>query len=168
MARLNNPIDETTGGSEERPAVPLPLTDSAGFLLNRAGRIIRTRVTAALSPLSLTPQELGILRVLAANGPLSQQALSKIHEIDRTSMVHLIDGLEARQILIRMPNLNDRRSHLIHLTPRGQKTLKQALKLALKEQVDFLSPLSDEEWDTLRRCLLKLIAYDKAAGSDHI
>src|SRR5215468_10296440 len=73
------------------------LAHSAGFLINRSGRIIRERITDALEPLSLTPQELGILRILDARGPLSQHTLSKAHSIDRTTMVHVIDGLEHRE-----------------------------------------------------------------------
>lgn len=137
------------------------LAHSAGFLINRSGRIIRERITAALEPLPLTPQELGILRILDARGPLSQHALSRVHSIDRTTMVHVIDGLEHREFVVRMRNTSDRRSHLVYLTPRGRKTLARAIKIAQKVQDEFLAPLSTEEWESMRLSLIKLLSHHR-------
>jgi len=139
--------------------VPASLSDSAGFLLNRAARIIREMVSEALQPLGLSPQEMGLLKLLAAGGPSTQQGLCTKHNIDRTTMVQLVDGLEERQLVIRQPSSADRRANLIFLTPRGRKTLSKASRLAQKQQQRFLSPLSEPEWEVLRQHLIKLLEY---------
>jgi len=159
-------MNEPSEREQEQPQEPgmelVPgLAHSAGFLINRSGRIIRERVTAALEPLSLTPQDLGILRILDARGPLSQHALSTTHSIDRTTMVHLIDGLERRDFVVRMRNTLDRRSHLVYLTPRGRKTLARAIKITQKVQDEFLAPLSGEEWESMRLSLIKLLSHNR-------
>ncbi|HEY9783939.1 MAG TPA: MarR family transcriptional regulator [Candidatus Obscuribacterales bacterium] len=147
-------------GEPVLPPVPDAMSDSAGFLLNRAARIIRERVSAALQPLGLTPQQLGLLRIIDAHGPLSQQALSKGHKTDRTTVVHLLDELEKRELVIRTSNAQDRRSNLLFLTPRGRKVFLRAKKLAEREQSRFLAPLGGDEWEQMRQALIKLINHD--------
>jgi MarR family transcriptional regulator, lower aerobic nicotinate degradation pathway regulator len=140
-------------------AVPAVLADSAGFLLNRAAGIIREAMSESLKPLHLSPQEMGLLRLVDAGSPQTQQALSKKNNIDRTTMVQLLDGLEERQLLMRQSDPADRRANLICLTPRGRKTLSQALRRARAQQQKFLSPLSEAEWETLRGLLVKLLEH---------
>ncbi len=160
--------DESPSGGElpeTRPAgPPASLGHSAGFLLNRTARLIRERTAAALEPLGITPPEMGLMRVLSDEGPLSQQELSRLHNIDRTTIVHLVDELEAKQLVIRMVNPEDRRSHRLYLTPRGNKVLSRARRLANREQQRFLAPLSDAEWESMRLSLIKLLAHHLYTG----
>lgn len=145
-------------GEEAPSAVPDCLSHSAGYLMNYNARIIRERLEAALGPLHLSLRELGIMRILESEGPLLQNELGKRQGIDRTSVVLLIDQLEKREFVQRSQNKDDRRSKFLFLTPRGRKTLSQALRLVEKEQKGFLAPLSADEWETMRRLLLKLLS----------
>lgn len=154
-AQINDLESKDSGASY---SIPPSLCQSAGFLLNYNARIIRERLMEVLSPMHLTLRELGLLRILADEGTLNQHELGRKHGIDRTSVVQLIDQLEARQLVERSRNKDDRRSKLIFLTPRGRKTLLQAKRLVEKEQKAFLSDLSEEEWEILRVLLLKLLS----------
>jgi len=149
MADANSPISVEP--------VPEVLANSAGFLLNRATRIIREMNEHVLSVLQLSPRELGILRIIDSEGPLTQQALGKKHSVDRSTVVQIIDDLEQRQLVTRVANKVDRRSNLLYLTKRGQKTLSQAVRLIENQQKVFLEPIEDAEWELLRVCLIKLI-----------
>lgn len=153
MAR-NNKTSES-----ELPVVPESLSQSIGYLLNFNGQLIRDRLEKVLQPLNLTLRELGVLRILESEGPLSQHVLGRRHNIDRTTTVQVIDQLEGRQLVLRSQNVEDRRSNLLFLTPRGRKTLSRALKLVNKEQTAFLSPLPDGERDALFRILLQLLSH---------
>jgi DNA-binding MarR family transcriptional regulator len=142
------------------PGVPKSLSDSAGFLLNRAARIIREMNTAALAPLGLSVRELGLLRIIASDGPLSQQVLGEKHNTDRTTIVELIDLLEKRELVQRIVNTKDRRAYLIYLTPKGKRVLAKALKLTQKQQEKFLAALNESEWLTLKQMLVRLISHN--------
>ncbi|MBX9724020.1 MAG: MarR family transcriptional regulator [Candidatus Obscuribacterales bacterium] len=144
---------------EQLPVVPESLSHSIGFLLNFNGRIIRECLEQVLEPLNLSLRELGLMRILESEGPLSQHVLGRRHNVDRTTTVQIIDELESRQLVIRSQNLEDRRSNLLFLTPRGRKTLSRALKLVNKEQNVFLAGLEPEESEALRAILLKLLSY---------
>jgi DNA-binding MarR family transcriptional regulator len=140
--------------------VPHSLSDSVGFLLNRAARIIREMNTAALAPLGLSVREMGLMRIISFDGPLSQQALGEKHNTDRTTIVELIDLLEKRDLVQRIVNPKDRRSYLIYLTPKGKRVLTKALKLTSKQQENFLAALNDSEWTMLKQMLARLICQN--------
>lgn len=144
---------------EQTPVVPESLSHVIGFLLNQNGRIIRERLETVLKPLDLSLRELGVLRILDAEGPLTQHVLGRRHNIDRSTTVQIIDQLESRQLVIRSENVEDRRSNLLFLTPRGRKTFQRARKLVDKEQDLFLMGLDEQERDLLRKLLLKLLTY---------
>jgi len=144
--------------------IPAVLSESPGFLLNRAARIIRDMNTEALKPTGLSVRDLGLLRIIAAEGPLSQQALSDKHKTDRTTIVEVIDDLERRQLVLRSQNIQDRRSHSLTVTPRGAKLLAAANRLTSKKKKEFLSALGEGEWQTLRELLVRLITFHETSS----
>ncbi|HEY9682321.1 MAG TPA: MarR family transcriptional regulator [Oculatellaceae cyanobacterium] len=153
---MEQQLPPTTPHEEHLPKV---LRDSPGFLLNRAARIIREMNTEVLRPTGLTVRDLGLLRLIATEGPLTQQELSSKHGTDRTTIVDVIDGLEKRELVTRTTNSKDRRSYLLTVTPRGSKLLTAASKLTNKQKKKFLAAIDDDEWAVLRDLLQRLIAF---------
>lgn len=133
------------------------LSQSAGYLLSRTSGILRGKVTNALVPLQLSLYEYVCLRLISINAPLSQGSLGNIYGIDRATMVVIIDKLESRELILRERNSADRRSYRLRLTPKGAKVLSRAKRIVAKQQKEFLEPLSEQEWDTLRALLVKLV-----------
>lgn len=75
-----------------------------------------------------TEQGLGVgqnlvLKMLAAVGPCSQQALSDELRIDRSVMVSIADDLERSGLVRRERNPNDRRAYAVSITEAGYETL---------------------------------------------
>jgi DNA-binding MarR family transcriptional regulator len=98
-----------------------------------------------LEPLGLSPRAWGVLSTLAESGPLTQIELANATATDRTAMVYQLDELEGQGLVRRMPNPDDRRSYLIHLTAQGNKTRRKAAT-ELAKQADFLlEPLAPAE-----------------------
>ncbi len=166
ILELKQIMAKDSKNADSYEAVPASLSNSAGFLLNMAARSIREKVTAALEPLGMTTQELGLLRILDGQGANTQQALCNKHNIDRTTMVQIVDRLEERQLVMRQQSTEDRRANLIHLTPRGRKTLAKANRLTKKQQEQFLMPLSETEWEALRQSLIKLLVHHGRGKTD--
>jgi MarR family transcriptional regulator, transcriptional regulator for hemolysin len=80
--------------------------------------------------------------------------------IDPSTMVSLIDQLEAAGLAKRRPRATDRRAREVALTPKGRRVLGHARKLAMQVEDDVLRGLSDAE----RQQLLALLrrALDSA------
>lgn len=115
----------------------------------------------ALEPTGLDRREYAVLRVLVEHEPLSQQALAALLGVDQTTMVAIIDSLEAKAIVTRRPDPADRRRNAIEVTPDGHATFRRASTAHIAAEADFLAPLGDAGAERLRRSLRLLL--DSAA-----
>lgn len=140
------------------PCDPLPevLATRVGFLLNRAAIRIRQMTEEALAPLNIHPKHYGLMAVIRANGPTTQQAIGDVLKVDRTTMVLLVDDAESRDIVIRNPHPTDRRCHLLSLSENGAKVYEKAHRLVKQVEDEFFSVLREREKDHLVALLGKL------------
>jgi|HubBroStandDraft_2_1064218.scaffolds.fasta_scaffold606626_1 DNA-binding MarR family transcriptional regulator len=136
--------------------IPGALTMFPGYLLARLGESSRRRFHKALEPEGLHPRDFGVMTMVAAQPGMSQQLLHEKTAIDPSSMVAVIDELEAKGLAERRPDPNDRRARAIFLTARGLQTLERVRALAGELQREFFAGLSAEERDTLFGLLRKL------------
>ena len=137
--------------------VPPSLADRGGALLVIAARTGQQLATRRLAPLELTVQLCGVLNRLAVS-PISQHELGEQLGIDRTTMVELIDELEAQGVALRQRNAADRRSYSIQLTPRGRAVQKRAAKALDAAADEFFGPLKPAEREVLADMMRRLIA----------
>lgn len=127
-----------------------------GFLLQRAHRRLRAALNDALKPLQLNVGHLGVLGLLHARGDLSQQQLIELLEVDKSSMVYLIDELEKQGLAERGEAPGDRRAYAVHLTDAGRKRLTVVGQAVRHVQERFLTPLSPRDRTRLNELLRKI------------
>ena len=128
-----------------------------GFLLQRAHRRLRAAIADALLPLELGVGHFGILGLLFTGEGLSQQQLIEILEIDKSSMVNLIDALEKQALAERRPAPADRRAYAVYLTEKGRKPSVHAGRADRQPGApDFLSSLKPRERDQLNKLLRRI------------
>jgi DNA-binding MarR family transcriptional regulator len=118
------------------PAPPL------GFLLSHLADVLRERTAKALTDHGLTPREYGVLWRIDAHGPLSQQELGTLHQIDRTTVVSLVDRLEGAGLLDRSPDPADRRRNALTLTAAGRTRLAEASESVARVEDEFCAPVA--------------------------
>src|SRR5581483_9559031 len=90
------------------------------------GYAVSRRFHTTLEPLSLEPREFALLRAVAPAEGASQQAIGERLQIPASRMVAFVDALEARGLLERRPNPNDRRARALYLTDDGRALLASA------------------------------------------
>ena len=136
------------------------VVEFAGQLFFRLWRATHTRFAEALEPLGLTTALFALLNVLGTREGAIQQELGAAMGIDPSTMVSLIDQLEAAELAKRRPRPTDRRAREVAITPKGRRALEQARELAMQVELDVLGGLSGAE----RRQLLALLrrALDSA------
>ena len=127
-----------------------------GYLLARLGEAARRRFHDALAPEGLHPRHFGVMTVVAAHPGLTQQQLHEKTAIDTSSMVAVLDELEAKGLAERRPYPGDRRARTIFLTPLGEQTLARVRGLAGELQRELFQRLTAEERSTLILLLRKL------------
>jgi DNA-binding MarR family transcriptional regulator len=83
--------------------------------------------------------------------------LAQATHVSKQAMNHLVDHLEGRGYLERVPDPADGRAKLIRLTPRGRE-LNEATRRSLRRVHGRLARrLGDEELQSLRDLLLRLL-----------
>ncbi len=136
--------------------IPGELGKYPGYLMARLGEASRRRFHKALEPEGLHPRDFGVMTMVHAHPGLSQQQLHEKTGIDPSSMVAVIDLLEARDLAERRPDPDDRRARAIYLTDEGERTLARIGKLAAQLQRELFGGLTHEELATLHGLLRKL------------
>src|SRR4051795_5873497 len=123
-------------------ATPPPaLGDYTGFLMNWCAIRSRGAFAAELERLGLRPPQFAVLSVIDAEPGLTQQALVTATGIDPSSMVQMVDSLEAAGGAERRPHESDRRKRAIHLTANGKKVLTRARTAATRVGDEAFAPL---------------------------
>jgi DNA-binding MarR family transcriptional regulator len=136
-----------------------PLRDRFGYLLKHVRARLAELTSEALRPLGVSGQEVGVLTVLDAGRPPSQLEAAQRLGIDRTTMVGLIDALEAKGLVERRADDADRRRNIVALTGQGHQTLRDAARATDAAEATFLAGLSLEDRGRLR-AMLQAIAED--------
>lgn len=126
------------------------------YLLNRAACVVRRMAEDELAPYKLNPKHYGILAILHAKGPITQQSLGEFLHIDRTTIVQLVDELEALGAVVRGETPGDRRAYSLGVTASGESLLQQSSVKMAATQERFFNPLSMAERHELQRLLTKL------------
>jgi DNA-binding MarR family transcriptional regulator len=142
------------------PSADAAVVEFAGQLLFRLWRVSHTRTAEALESLGLTTALFALLNVLGTHQGAIQQEIGAAMGIDPSTMVSLIDQLEAAGLAKRRPRPTDRRAREVLITPQGRRVLEQARQLAMQVENDVLRGLSGAE----RRQVLALLqrALDSA------
>jgi DNA-binding MarR family transcriptional regulator len=138
------------------PKLPEELVASTTFLLKRLGFSAKERAMEAYEQTGLHPYHHAILLVLGEGSRETQGAIADALGYDRGQLVGLLDELEERGLVERRRDPNDRRRHLVRLTPDGKRMLRRLRALARQIEDEFLSPLSDKERASLHALLLRL------------
>ena len=136
-----------------RPSADPPVTEFAGQLFFRLWRATHTRTAEALGTLDLTPALFALLNVIGARDGAIQQELGAALAIDRSTMVSLVDQLEAAGLAKRRPSATDRRAREITITSKGRRLLQRARALISEVEDEVLAGLSGPQ----RRQLLSLL-----------
>jgi len=129
------------------------VAEFAGQLFFRLWRASHTRISEALESIGLTPALFGLLNVLGAREGSIQQELGSAMGIDRSTMVLLVDELEAKRLAKRRPHPMDRRAREVAITAKGRQHLQRGRRMATQVEDEVLRGLTAAE----RRELLRLL-----------
>ena len=113
-----------------------------GYLLKHAQQRLTELTGPALAPYGISGRELAVLLTLAGCEPASQQQAAQRLGVDRTTMVGLVDALEAKGLVARRPQQGDRRRNVVELTETGRDTVHRAAQAAADAEREFLAALS--------------------------
>ena len=136
-----------------------------GILVDEARvTVLLTQLTRAIYRqtsevrLGIRLKEFAALASLRDHSPISQQELGEILCVDANNLVIMLNDLEGAGFALRRRHPDDRRRHLVEITPAGEAAFAQAEDAIALVEGDVLSTLTDTERAKLRALLGKALS----------
>ena len=104
----------------------------------------------------ITPTLFGVLVLIDTNPGMKQTQLAEAIQLDRSSVVSVLDKLEARGLVERVRAPDNRRANALHLTAAGQRLLQALIPQVRAHEERVLGKLDAGERAQLRRLLGRL------------
>ena len=109
-------------------------------MLSQVGALAAARFAERLAYLDLQPGDVGILRLIAVDPGLSQQALAGKLGVVPSRVVALIDVLQKKGLVMRERSVKDRRNHELQLTDSGKAVMAQMREIGAVKMLNDLPP----------------------------
>jgi DNA-binding MarR family transcriptional regulator len=146
----------------ERPDLDPAAKEVAGRIV-RLAPLFQQAYAEAFAPVGLKQGDYGVLVALRRAGApyrLTPTGLARRRMMTSGGMTPVIDRLERRGLVARVPNPDDRRGSLVELTDAGREAVDEAMALHADVEQRLVAGLDDSERaqlaDLLRKLLLSL------------
>jgi len=141
--------DRSDPGDEPFLTVLRPLVEAFFAFLRKSDRHVRS--------FGLTPPQFDVIVTLGDTDGMTCRELSEKTLVTKGTLTGVMDRLETKGLIERIPSREDRRSTNIRLTPKGDDLFQQVFP----KQVHYLKPffegaLTQNQMKDLRYMLLKL------------
>lgn len=149
-----------------RPGPTAPGTDEvtgrlADQLIALSRRLHRSQ-RRLMEPLGITPAQSRLLRALAhCDEPPRMADLARRLDVVPRAVTPLVDALEARELVRRVPDAHNRRVIRIELRPGGVQALLELRRARRAAAAELLAPLDDGQRAALTELLDALGEQDR-------
>lgn len=127
-----------------------------GYLLHDVARLMRRRFEEHARTHQLTLPQWRVLAQLAHNDDMSQVTLAGLVDSDPMTLSGIIQRLEARNAVERVPDPADNRAKLIRLTPEGRALVAEMKALAGPIRDHALAGVSPEDIEATIRTMTRI------------
>ena len=132
--------------------------NALGPMLGRCAHLARERMDARMSRFGMTPAQTHVLRYLRQNGgQMPQRELLDNMKVKPSTINGSLDRMEEKGLVERSVSGTDARQRVVALTPAGVEREAQAKKSFLEAEALIARGLTEEETDTLRSLLERVI-----------
>ncbi len=136
-----------------------------GHLLNRTARALGVHLQNqfAKDGYNITSEQWVVLvNLLRQEGQFQQQIADHTYK-DKAAITRMVDGLEKRKLVKRVPDKDDRRQKRVHLTTMGENLIEKLVFLALDAQKECELGIDPERMAMCKEVLLDI--YKNVTGS---
>ena len=131
-----------------------------GYNARRAALAIIAIFLVRMKEFGLRPVDFSVASLIAHNPGITSRQLCIALGILPPNLVTLVNGLEKRGLISRLPHPTDGRAMGLHLTAQGLTLMREAEKKAMELEKESSHRLTAMEQKTLMRLLKKVYAQD--------
>jgi DNA-binding MarR family transcriptional regulator len=147
----------------QQPLAPLPLPEEllakSGFLMVRLAMGFKARAIAEMEAAGYSQYHYSVLALLGEQPRKAQATVADALGLDPSQLVGVLDGLEARGLIERRRDPDDRRRHVVSLTAKGRRELAGLRKMIDRLEDELFAPLDAQSRKSFHEALLRLVAY---------
>lgn len=132
-----------------------PCSQRINPLIDHLARVARGRAATALASRDMRLRHVVALTLLRDRGDFAQQALAEALRLDPSNLVGLLNELEGDGLAVRRRHPDDRRRHLVAITPEGRACLAGCEEALGSVEDEVLGALDAAERASLYALLFK-------------
>lgn len=125
-------------------------------------RALEAHARKSIEALPICYSDFGVLEALLHKGPLPVNAIGRKVLLTSGSITTAVDRLERQGFVERRAHADDRRTRVVHLTPRGRRLITRAFAAHERDMERAVAALTPQERATLAR-LLKKVGLEAAS-----
>ncbi len=141
------------------PRVPSELLASGGFLFAKLGLMLKVKALGAFEQVGFEAHQYSLLALLGEGDRETQATIADVLGVDRSQLVGILDDLEAKGLVERRRDPQDRRRHVVSLTADGRRQLVKLRDVIRRVENEFFAPLDAASREALYDALLSLAIY---------
>lgn len=123
----------------------------------KLSRACNRKETSFAALFQLTPTELRCLRMFSKKSTVSIKEMIDELEISAGRVTHILTSLEKKDYIVRRVDENDKRNHLVDLTPESRKFINQLTKKHVQLHQNILDNISNEKKLVITQVMSELI-----------
>jgi DNA-binding MarR family transcriptional regulator len=127
-----------------------------GYNARRAALAVIELFLPRMAVYGVKPVDFSVLSLITHNPGITSRQLCGALGLLPPNLVGMINALEKRDLIARQPHPRDGRAMGLHLTPKGEKLMRDAEITAAELERDATSRLTETERKTLIRLLQKV------------
>jgi DNA-binding MarR family transcriptional regulator len=116
-----------------------------GFMLNETRNANFSEIEKGLAPLNITSAQFKIIIGIAHERARTLTEFARFFDYDPGAMKRLIDRIEEKGLIRRVPSALDRRINDLELTPEGEALYPKIMEVVSKVNAKMLTGFSDVE-----------------------
>ena len=104
----------------------------------------------------LTFEQIVVLHILEEEEGQNLSMIAERADRERTTISRMVDGLERRNLVVRIPDKSDKRQKMLYLTPLGKERLKDLEPMGEEFYDRIYSNVTEEEIESCLTTLKKM------------
>lgn len=114
-------------------------------VLTRALQSVKARVEADIKKHGFNPTEFAVLELLYSKGDQAIQKIGAKVLIASSSITYVVDKLEKKQMITRIPSPSDRRVTFVSITEKGRAWMDEVFPKHAEALEEIFAPLQQKE-----------------------
>lgn len=132
------------------------LSQQLSYLIARVNRMVEDDLSRRLQPGGFSIEHYRVLKVLDHERPLAMGELAMRVLVEPATLTKIIDRMVAEGLVIRLPDPADRRKVLISLSPAGESSALDLLKIGKDHEEHITQVLPKRDLHRIRQILSDL------------